>query len=140
MTITPMKGNTMYHRTTHHLRTAGLAAAAALLLAACSTGTAAEPSDSAEPSPTDVSEADFPVTVTHKFGDVTIEDEPQRVVTLGSREHELLYSLDVAPVAVPESWQGYENGTGPWAEEARLAAGAEPETFPSGELNVELIA
>lgn len=120
---------------------AALAAVAALALAACSAGTAETPSASPTSSPTaSPAAAAFPVTVTHAYGDVTIEAAPERIVTLGSREHELLYSLGVAPVAVPENWQGYPYGTGPWAEEARIAVGAEPETFATAELNVEQIA
>lgn len=130
---------------------AAVAAVAALTMAACSSSddapvTAASTSPAATSPTASASEnaratdAAFPVTVAGKYGDVTIGSEPQRVVTLGSREHELLYSLGVAPVAVPESWQGYPNGTGPWAEQARLDAGAEPQTFPMGELNYEVIA
>ncbi len=135
------KGNTMHHRVTRTSRVAGLIALAALALAACSPS----PNPAASPEPPPPGEptaaaAPFPATVTHKFGDVTIDTQPERVVTLGSREHELLYSLGIAPVAIPESWQGYPHGTGPWAEQARLAVGAEPETFPLGELNIELIA
>jgi iron complex transport system substrate-binding protein len=132
-------------RTPRALTTAAVVAVAALTLAACSSSTDDAPDSSATASPAasasaDASAAAFPVTVTDMYGDVTIESEPQRVLTIGSREHELLYSLGVAPVAVPESWQGYPNGTGPWADEARIAAGAEPETFATGELNYEVIA
>lgn len=128
------------------LATAALAAVAALTMAACSSSADDAPATSAPPSPTaSASETAgatdvFPATVTDMYGEVTIPSEPQRVVTLGSREHELLYSLGVAPVAVPESWQGYPNGTGPWAEQSRIDAGAEPQTFPTGELNYEVIA
>lgn len=122
----------------------GVAAAAALLLAACSsgtaeTGTSAAPSTEATESATSTA---FPVTLDTVMGEVTIESEPQRVVTLGSHEHEYLYALGVAPVAVPVSWQGYELGTGPWAEADRVAAGAEPEVFEPGSTtyDAELIA
>ncbi|WP_062301885.1 ABC transporter substrate-binding protein [Demequina subtropica] len=126
----------------------GMAAAAALALAACSPSeTAEEPTAgaSAEPTaaePTAAETAAFPVTLDTVMGEVTVEAEPQRVVTLGSHEHEYLYALGVAPVAVPESWQGYANGTGPWAEDDRLAAGAEPELFVPGSTvyDAELIA
>jgi iron complex transport system substrate-binding protein len=131
----------MHQRTSRRMLATGTAAAIALLMVACSTAAdTTSPSPGADAASPGASTEAFPVTVAHKYGDVTIEAEPQRVVTIGSREHELLYSLGVAPVAVPESWQGYPHGTGPWAEEARFAVGAEPDTFPSGELNVELIA
>ena len=128
----------MLNPTKRRAGAAGMAAAAALLLAACSSGTddetTDEPTDSATSTETTeqaTTEA-FPVTLDTVMGEVVIEDQPERVVTLGSHEHEYLYALGVAPVAVPVSWQGYDLGTGPWAEEDRLAAGAEPETFEPG--------
>ena len=123
---------------------AGVAAAAALLLAACSSGTAesgATAAPSTEATSSETASA-FPVTLDTTMGEVTIAAQPQRVVTLGSHEHEYLYALGVAPVAVPVSWQGYDNGTGPWAEADRVAAGAEPAVFEPGTTtyDAELIA
>lgn len=111
-----------------------MAAAAALVLSACASDSEAnDGTDStATAGATTEAAAGFPVTLDTAMGEVTIDEEPQRVVTLGSHEHEYLYSLGVAPVAVPVSWQGYDNGTGPWADEARIAAGAEPELFEPG--------
>ncbi|WP_296665094.1 ABC transporter substrate-binding protein [Demequina sp.] len=120
--------------------TAALAAVTALALAACSSGGSAEPSSSASAPAAAGTESAFPVTVEGMYGDVTVASEPQRVVTLGSREHELLYALGVAPVAIPISWQGYEYGTGPWAEADRVAAGAEPELFDATTIDAETIA
>ncbi|WP_062288205.1 ABC transporter substrate-binding protein [Demequina phytophila] len=121
----------------------GMTAVAALTLAACATaGSDEAPSESASAAPAEETAAAFPVTLDTVMGEVTVESEPQRVVTLGSHEHEYLYALGVAPVAVPVSWQGYENGTGPWADEDRIAAGAEPELFEPGTTtyDAELIA
>ncbi|WP_159448811.1 ABC transporter substrate-binding protein [Demequina sp. NBRC 110053] len=115
-----------------------MAAAAAFVLAACSSGDADEQATagtSDEPTAEESTSADasaFPVTLDTVMGEVVVEEAPERVVTLGSHEHEYLYALGVAPVAVPVSWQGYDNGTGPWAEADRLAAGAEPELFEPG--------
>lgn len=134
----------MVQRTTRTLTGTALAAVAALALAACSSGgSSEEPSASASATASGEATTEaFPVTLDTVMGEVTVESEPQRVVTLGSHEHEYLYALGVAPVAVPVSWQGYENGTGPWAEEDRLAAGAEPEVFEPGSTtyDAELIA
>ncbi|WP_062071613.1 ABC transporter substrate-binding protein [Demequina sediminicola] len=128
-------------RTMRRASTVALAAVAALTLAACSSSESSEETtEEATAAATTEAAAGFPTTITHAFGDVTIEEEPQRIVTLGSREHELLYSLGVAPYAILESWQGYEHGTGPWAEEDRVAADADPILIPQGELNLELIA
>ncbi len=127
--------------TTRRFGAAALAAAAAVLMAACSSTESTE-SSSTPDAATSTESAAFPVTLDTVMGEVTIESEPQRVVTLGSHEHEYLYALGVAPVAVPVSWQGYENGTGPWAEADRVAAGAEPELFEPGTTtyDAELIA
>lgn len=127
--------------TTRRLGAAALAAAAALLMAACSSTESTETSSTPDATTSTESTA-FPVTLDTAMGEVTIDSEPQRVVTLGSHEHEYLYALGVAPVAVPVSWQGYDNGTGPWAEADRVAAGAEPELFEPGSTtyDAELIA
>ncbi|MFV0287766.1 MAG: ABC transporter substrate-binding protein [Demequina sp.] len=131
----------MHQRITRGASAVSVAAAAALLLAACSsdadteetTSPAADTSASASASADSTGDAAaFPVTLDTAMGEVTIDAEPQRVVTLGSHEHEYLYALGVAPVAVPVSWQGYENGTGPWADADREAAGATPELFEPG--------
>ncbi|GMA34970.1 hypothetical protein GCM10025876_11740 [Demequina litorisediminis] len=131
----------MHQRITRGASAVSVAAAAALLLAACSsdadteetTSPAADASASASASADTTGDAAaFPVTLDTAMGEVTIDAEPQRVVTLGSHEHEYLYALGVAPVAVPVSWQGYENGTGPWADADREAAGATPELFEPG--------
>lgn len=130
----------MHNRLNRGVTSASLAVAAALLLTACSS----DPGSTQTTSPTAASGAEtntndasggtaaFPVTLDTVMGEVTIESEPQRIVTLGSHEHEFLYALGVAPVAVPVSWQGYDNGTGPWADADRIAAGAEPEVFEPG--------
>ncbi|MDN4475618.1 ABC transporter substrate-binding protein [Demequina sp. SYSU T00192] len=133
----------MFTTTKRRAGAIGMAAAAALALAACASSTTDEAgsSTSAEPAATEETSAAFPVTLDTAMGEVTVESEPQRVVTLGSHEHEYLYALGVAPVAVPESWQGYELGTAPWADADRIAAGAEPETFTPGDTyDAELIA
>lgn len=125
---------------TRSIAGAALAAVAALALAACSSGSS-EPAATSDTTATSTAAASaFPVTVKGMYGEVTIDAEPQRIVTLGSREHELLYSLGVAPVAVPISWQGYEHGTGPWAEADRVAAGAEPALFDASTVDAEVIA
>ncbi|WP_084075078.1 ABC transporter substrate-binding protein [Demequina sp. NBRC 110052] len=130
------------HTTTRRFSAAAIAAAAAIVLAACSTSEPESSPTATETSPEETASAAFPVTLDTVMGEVTIDSEPTRVVTLGSHEHEYLYALGVAPVAVPVSWQGYDNGTGPWADADRIAAGAEPELFEPGSTvyDAELIA
>ncbi|WP_062078030.1 ABC transporter substrate-binding protein [Demequina globuliformis] len=124
----------MKQRTARRLAAVSMTAVAALTITACSSTDGEETAEStASATPAEESAAgEFPVTLDTAMGEVTIESEPQSIVTLGSHEHEYLYALGVAPVAVPVSWQGYDNGTGPWADEDRIAAGAEPELFEPG--------
>ncbi len=130
----------------------GAVAAISLLTAACgsdsnsasSGGPAAAVADDGDSTGDGNSTADsdpaFPVTVAHKFGSTDIAAEPERVVSLGFQEHDTVFALGVAPVAV-RYWYGPEDDViFPWAEAA--AGDAEPEilNMPSGELNFEKIA
>lgn len=125
------------------LRRVGVAAVAAatLALAACSSSDPADEttaSDSATDTAT--SDAAFPVTLENKFGTTTIEEQPERVVSVGYHEQDWLYALGIAPVAVREWYGGYEYATWPWAEEARQAVGAEPVVLDNAEINIEQVA
>ena len=67
-----------------------------LLLAACG-------SDDPEPAATGGGETDagagvFPVTVTHKYGETVVPEEPERVVSVGVTEQDVLLELGVVPV------------------------------------------
>ena len=75
---------------------------------------------------TQAAAAAFPVTIEHKYGTTELEKAPERIVTVGYNEQDTLWALGVAPVGVTD-WMGFENGIGPWAEEAAAAAGAKPE-------------
>lgn len=106
----------------------GLVAAAALSLAGCSSSS---PSGGEEASPAPSSSAGgatdtFPITMQSALGDVTIEEEPQRVATWGWGSTEAAIAVGVYPVAVAE--QRYTVGEGnllPWVEEAYDEAGVE---------------
>ena len=75
----------------------------------------------AAPTPTRTPEATtssgaFPVTVDTAFGDVTVEEEPVRVVALGWSDAETALALGVQPVGASD-WLGFGGeGVGPWAE------------------------
>jgi len=91
------------------VRTAAALAATALLTAGCS---AAADEDAGPAS----SSGAFPVTVETAFGDVTIEEEPTRVVALGWSDAETALALGVQPVGASD-WLGFGGeGVGPWAE------------------------
>jgi len=89
-------------------RSATVLAVAALLTAGCGTG-------ADEDSVPVTSSGVFPVTVGTAFGDVTVEEEPVRVVALGWSDAETALALGVQPVGASD-WLGFGGeGVGPWA-------------------------
>ncbi|WP_129664114.1 iron-siderophore ABC transporter substrate-binding protein [Phytoactinopolyspora endophytica] len=97
------------------------AGAAALVLAACgSDDTATEGGGSAPDGSADDSErapdGTFPAVVETKFGEVTIDEQPERVVALGWGDAETALALGVQPVGASD-WLAFGGeGVGPWAE------------------------
>jgi iron complex transport system substrate-binding protein len=94
---------------------------------------------STEPSePSD--DAAFPVTVEHKYGSTEISALPERVVSVGYRDHEHLLALGVVPVGVRDWYgNGYETIFWPWALDA--LGDAQPEIVGGyGEINFEAVA
>lgn len=61
--------------------------------------------------------AAFPVTVEHRHGQTTIEDKPERVVTVGLRDVDAVLALGVIPVAVKEWFGEQPNAVWPWAQD-----------------------
>ncbi len=87
--------------------------AAALVVTGCGSGDQPDPGGAAsEAGPSGA----FPVTVSTAFGDVTVEEEPARVVALGWSDAETALALGVQPVGASD-WLGFGGeGVGPWAE------------------------
>jgi iron complex transport system substrate-binding protein len=116
------------------------AAMAALLvtlaLAAC--GSDEDSGGSAAGSQSTAAKAAFPVTVRHKFGATTIEQEPKRVVTVGYTDQDAALALGVVPVGVGDFLGGYEWRERPWAQEA--LGGAKPAVVAGQEINFEAVA
>jgi len=95
-----------------------VAAAVALALAGCGNNDAQDATSSNSTAKTDVSvQSDaFPVTIETKFGDVTVEEMPERVVALGWGDAEVALAFDVQPVGAAD-WLAFGgDGVGPWAE------------------------
>lgn len=84
-------------------------AALALVVVGCSSTP-----ESAGPPRASIGEASFPRTVEHALGETTIPEKPKRVVTLSWMNHDIVAALGVAPVGVPETWGGDEEGFTPW--------------------------
>jgi iron complex transport system substrate-binding protein len=123
------------------LRSTALVAAAlttAASLAACGSGdgggAAAAPTSGSSGSG---SGGAFPVTVSTAFGDVEVEEEPQRVVALGWSDAETALALGVQPVGASD-WLGFGGeGVGPWAEGRYDEA---PEIIETLEPSLEAVA
>ncbi len=96
--------------------------------------------DSTDSSATTGSPADgaFPVTIEHKYGETTIDVEPQRVVSIGFGEHDGLLALGVIPIAVRDWYGDQPYATWPWAQDE--LGDATPEVLSSTEVNFEQIA
>ncbi|MGQ7296494.1 iron-siderophore ABC transporter substrate-binding protein [Quadrisphaera sp. KR29] len=94
------------------------ATAIAAALAACSSGgTSGEGASSAAPSGSSAAAGGegFPATVQTKFGEVTVQAAPQRVVALGWGDAETALALGVQPVGASD-WLAFGGeGVGPWA-------------------------
>lgn len=69
----------------------------------------------------------FPATVEHKFGETVVADLPERVVSVGYTEQDVLLQLGVVPVAVTEWYGDQPDATWPWAHD--LLDGAHPEVL-----------
>ena len=104
-----------------------VAALTAPALAACSTGST---TSQVEAQAQTEAEADaFPVTIEHALGKTTIEEEPQRVATLGWSDQDHAVALGVVPVAATKlTWGGNDRGSSDWFDAALEETGAEAPT------------
>lgn len=93
---------------------AAAALAAALVTAGCGGG--GDDDGGSSTTPGSGSSGAFPVTVSTAFGDVTVEEEPTRVVALGWGDAETALALGVQPVGASD-WLAFGGeGVGPWSE------------------------
>lgn len=66
----------------------------------------------------------FPVTLTHAYGETTITQAPQRIVTIGWMAQDAVLALGQVPVAIPEQkWGGDAAGVLPWVRASIDALG-----------------
>jgi iron complex transport system substrate-binding protein len=82
--------------------------------------------------------AGFPVTIEHKFGSTEIPAAPERVVTVGYTEQDVVLALGVKPVGEREFLGGYAYEQRPWAQEA--LGGSKPAVVGGEEINFERVA
>jgi len=103
---------------------------AAVTLAACGGGSSDDAAPEASSSAT--GSAFEPVTITHAFGETTIDKQPKRVASWGWASNDAAIALGVVPVAMPaQSYGGDKEGVLPWNREAIEKAGAEMPTILS---------
>jgi iron complex transport system substrate-binding protein len=113
-----------------------------LLLAACS---GADPEPDVEPAASEADPADeggdaaFPVTLTHRHGETTIEQQPERVVAVGFNDADVVLALGVVPVGERALLGGLDATQRPWFQEALGDEGA-PQLLGAEELDFEVIA
>lgn len=106
-------------RPTRRTVLAGLSVlAVAPILSACGEEDDGTAEPEAEESGSGPEEGAFPATVSHKYGETTIESAPQRVVSVGLLEQDALMALGVVPVGITY-WFGDEDlqGVYPWAQD-----------------------
>lgn len=130
--------------TSRSLSIPGVCIVVGLLLGACggSDDSTATTSGSASGAPTsEATGADaFPVTFDTKFGQTVIESRPERVVSVGYTEGDLILALGVTPVAIRDWYGDQPNALWPWAVDVPAATAGPIEVLESAELNFEQIA
>ncbi|MDF2554265.1 MAG: iron transporter substrate-binding protein [Microbacterium sp.] len=111
-------------------------AAGGLLLSGC--GAPAESASDASPASDD---AAFPVTVSHMYGETTIESAPERVATWGWGATDAVLALGIVPVAFGSmDYGGGDDKITPWVSDAIEELGGEAPTVldsSASELSVE---
>jgi iron complex transport system substrate-binding protein len=115
----------------------GAALLAALVVTSCGSGDDSDSGSEAGGAAGSGSSEAFPVTVGTAFGDVTVEEEPTRVVALGWSDAETALALGVQPVGASDWLAVGGNGLGEWVEEGY---DEEPEIIETLEPSFEAIA
>lgn len=87
----------------------------------------------------DADPAAFPVTLAHKYGSTTITQPPQRIVTVGLTEQDVLLALGITPVGTTEWFGGYPGAIWPWAQD-KLSESVPEVVGDSQGVNFEKIA
>lgn len=83
---------------------------------------------------------DFPLVISHRFGETLIRRPPQRVITLGTGAEDICLSLGVVPVAVASTFWGTDaKGYLPWFSDG-IGTRPAPATFAVyPEIDIETI-
>lgn len=132
-----MLGSTRLRR--HTIAASATAAALALVLGGCSSGS----DDEKKTTETSAKgEGAFPVSIKSALGTAEIEAKPERIVTLGQGSAETAIALGHTPVGMESyEWGSDKTGYLPWVHEAVTKSGDKlPKQFTGGEdIDIEAI-
>ncbi|MBP3953343.1 iron-siderophore ABC transporter substrate-binding protein [Bacillus suaedae] len=118
-----------------------LSVAIMIMLVGCATeGTdsteAPAENDSASTDTTETEETaedttEYPIVVTHAFGETVIEEKPERVATIAWSNHDVALALGVVPVGFSAANYGVQDGSGvlPWTAEKLTELGEDSPTI-----------
>lgn len=59
----------------------------------------------------------YPLTIEHKYGQIELSEQPQRVVSVGVTDHDDILALGVIPLAVRDWYGDQPYGVWPWAQD-----------------------
>ena len=78
-----------------------------------------------EAAASEATETGFPLTVSHAYGETTVKEKPERVVSLAWSNQDVVLALGIVPVGTSAANFGAvgDNGLLPWTEEAYEALG-----------------
>ena len=116
-------------------RTGTLLVAVVLAVAGCSSGGPAGNGATAPEAAVPASGV-FPVTVSHSLGSTTVERAPERIVTLGMTDADVVLALGETPVGIRSPYN-FPRGVGVWAEDE---LGSATPAVMGREINYEAIA
>lgn len=103
------------------------------LFVGCKADSANEkPQTTNEASTSSTSDAEFPITIKHAFGETVIESKPERIVTLSWANQDAILALGQIPVGVSAANYGLmtDNKLHPWTDDAFKSLGVDsPNVF-----------
>lgn len=109
-------------RSKRFLTIAAASVAVALGLTACGSSDSSDTTGSGS-----AGSGEYPITIEHALGTVTLDEKPERVATVNWANHEVPLALGVVPVGMAAANFGDDDGNGmlPWVEERLEELGAE---------------
>lgn len=119
-------------RVSRPLAALAAAVAASLALVACAGAPADGGAETSGGGAVPEASSEFPITITHAFGESVIPEQPERVATVGWSNQEAALALGVVPVIMEKTTWGDDDGDGvlPWVADTLAELGAEtPEMY-----------